>query len=140
MLHPCKFHRCRTWYMVSSFVKVSRKQMSLQDVTIQAVYIEKESMLPTLNCRTGWEMTINLLQHSTLEDVDTRPICTFISPQLVWNKSKELFFAGPTTIFPGLDKKPASHLTPTDQKMSSNSTSSEQDTIPTSNVIVTSQV
>jgi hypothetical protein len=38
----------------------------------------------------------------------------FACSQLVWNKSKELFFAGPTTIFPGLDNKPASHLTPTE--------------------------
>jgi hypothetical protein len=31
--------------------------------------------------------------------------CTLICPQPVWNKSKELFLAGPTSIFPGLDNR-----------------------------------
>ena len=35
-----------------------------------------------------------------------------VYPQPVWNKSKELFFAESTSIFP-VSVKPASHLTPT---------------------------
>jgi hypothetical protein len=82
--------------------------MYLQTVTVQAVHIEKERVLPTLNCRTWWDTAVTahtLLQHSTWVNVDTCPFCTFVCPQLVWNKSKELLFTGPNAIFPGLDNR-----------------------------------
>jgi hypothetical protein len=83
--------------MVRRFVKISQHHMYLQNVTIQSVHIE--------NCKTCWDTAHNLLQHLTWVNVDTCPFCTFVCPQLVWNKNKELFFAGPNAIFPGLDNR-----------------------------------
>jgi hypothetical protein len=86
-------------------MKISQHHMYLQNVTVQAVHIEKEHVLPTLNCRTWWETAHTILQHSTWVNVYTYPFCTFVCLQLVWNKNKELFFAGSNAIFPGLNNR-----------------------------------
>jgi hypothetical protein len=139
MKHPCKFHCCRTWCQVF-WKSPNIMRTYVQNFTVQEVHIEKERVLPTLNCRTWWETAHNLLQHSTWVNIDTCPFCTFVCPQLVWNKSKKLFFAGPNAIFPGLDNRQTCFTLDTKRRCSSNSTSSEQGTRPTFNVTVTLQL
>jgi hypothetical protein len=46
----------------------------------------------TCVANTKLQDLVGSLQHSKYENVDTCPFSTFVCPQFVWNKSKELFF------------------------------------------------